>query len=151
MTMCPSPAKARKTQALPKAPRIPPRCTSTRGLLPSPHGAPSDDDELSSATHPVTLHSKLYYLLQDMKSTSDPMTGTHCATATRPASCSALFEQMLTHNGELRNSDGSKIQQITVTKLMNDIRLCSMERNAGQCTPFTAHPDIISDHDHTQI
>lgn len=29
-----------KTQALPKAPRIPPRCTSTGGLLPSPHTGP---------------------------------------------------------------------------------------------------------------
>lgn len=61
----------------------------------------------------------------------------------------ALFEQMLTHNGELRNSDGSKIHRI-VTKLMNDIRYAVWKGMLASVL-LSPHPDKISDHDHTQI
>ena len=152
MTMCPSPVKARKTQALPIAPRIPLCGTSTGSLLPRLTGHLNDDDEqLFSATHPVTLHNQTVLLTSRHKINFRARDKDTLCNSNTASLMFGTFEQMLTHNRELRNSDGCKIQQITVTKLMNDIRLCSVERNAGQYTPCTTHPDIISDHYHIQI
>lgn len=63
MTMCLSPVKARKPQAPPIAPRIPPCLTS----LTSQGHLNDDDKQLFCGTHPVTLH-KQTVVFQDMKS-----------------------------------------------------------------------------------
>lgn len=143
--MCPSPVKACKTQALPIAPRIPLCCPRLTGHL------NDDDEQLFRATHPVTLHKQTELLTSRHEINFRARDRDTLCNSNTASLMFGTFEHMLTHNGELRNSDGCMIQQITVTKLMNDIRLCSVERNAGQYTPCTTHPDIISDHYHIQI
>ena len=114
--MCLSPVKARKPQAPPIAPRIPPCLTSLTS-----QGHLNDDDKQLFCGSPSHTPQANCGISRHEITPSEHLTGPHCATATWPALCLALFEQMLTHNGEFRKSNGYKIQQITVTKLKDNI------------------------------